>query len=111
VFAPGGGVMTLSTANPKDLVLGACSGAFAQDATCSDERHYIADAGTSFSSPLVAAEAAVIKAQAVTKPTPSQLEKCILSSADAPKGKSKPDINYNFGRIDVLNGVLHSTCK
>lgn len=111
VFAPGGGLITLTTANPKDLILGACSGADAQFPICSDEHHYISNAGTSFSSPLVAAEAAVIKAQAVNKPIPSALESCILSSADAPKGKSKPDINYNFGRIDVLNGALHSKCK
>ena len=111
VFAPGGGLITLTTANPHDLVWGACSGVTAGEPVCADEQHIVADAGTSFSSPLVAAEAAVIKAQAHTKPQPSQLEKCVLSSADAPKGKSKPDINYNFGRIDVLNGVLHSTCK
>lgn len=109
VFAPGGGLVNLDSANARDLVIGACSAALFS--VCADERHYVSNAGTSFSSPLVAAEAAVIKAQAHTKPTPSQLEKCILSSADAPKGKSKPDINYNFGRIDVLNGVLHSTCK
>jgi subtilisin family serine protease len=109
VFAPGGGLITLRSANGRDLILGACSAA--SDPRCGSDSVYVGDAGTSFSSPLVAAEAAVIKAQAHTKPTPSALESCILSSADAPKGKSKPDINYNFGRIDVLNGVLHSKCK
>ncbi|HEX6808561.1 MAG TPA: S8 family serine peptidase [Gemmatimonadaceae bacterium] len=109
VFAPGGGLVTQDSAVATDLVIGACSAALFP--ICADEHHYVANAGTSFSSPLVAAEAAVIKAQAHVKPTPSQLEACILSSADAPKGKSKPDINYNFGRIDVLNGVLHSKCK
>jgi lantibiotic leader peptide-processing serine protease len=109
VFAPGGGVITLGTANVKDVILGACSAP--SNPGCTDEMAYVSGAGTSFSSPLVAAEAAVIKAQAHTKPAPTALEACILSSADAPKGKSKPDINYNFGRIDVLNGVLHSKCK
>jgi len=109
VFAPGGGLVTQDSANAADLVIGACSANLFS--VCADERHYVSNAGTSFSSPLVAAEAAVIKAQAVTKPTPSALESCILSTADAVEGKSKPDINYNFGRIDVLNGVLHSKCK
>lgn len=107
VFAPGGN--TVDSTNLNDLVLGACSAFVFTE--CANDRAYLSGAGTSFSSPLVAAEAAVIKAQAHTKPAPSALESCILSSADAPKGKSKPDINYNFGRIDVLNGVLHSKCK
>ncbi|HEV2180603.1 MAG TPA: S8 family serine peptidase [Gemmatimonadaceae bacterium] len=109
VFAPGGGLVTQDSANAADLVIGACSAHLFS--VCADERHYVSNAGTSFSSPLVAAEAAVIKAQAVSKPIPSALESCILSTADAVKGRSKPDINYNFGRIDVLNGVLHSKCK
>ena len=107
VFAPGGN--TVDSTNIEDLVIGACSSALFPE--CADERAYLSGAGTSFSSPLVAGEAAVIKAQAKTKPSPSELEACVLSSADAPKGKSKPDINYNFGRIDVLNGALHSKCK
>jgi len=107
VFAPGGN--TVDSTNINDLVIGACSAFLFPE--CSDERAYLSGAGTSFSSPLVAAEAAVIKAQAATKPTPAKLESCILATADAVKGRSKPDINYNNGRIDVLKGALHSNCK
>jgi len=106
VFAPGGN--TVDSTNLSDLVIGACSQFVFVE--CANERSYLSGAGTSFSSPLVAAEAAVIKAHAASAPSPAQLESCVLNSADAPKGKSKPDVNYNFGRIDVVNGALHSKC-
>ncbi|HKV52691.1 MAG TPA: S8 family serine peptidase [Gemmatimonadaceae bacterium] len=109
VFAPGGNDVDTTRNGLSDLVLGACSALVFPE--CAAERAYLSGAGTSFSAPLVAAEAAVIKAHAATKPTPSVLETCVLNSADVVAGTSRPDINYNFGRIDVLAGALHSNCK
>lgn len=108
VFAPGGNDVDTASA---DLVLGACSSADPQFPTCASEDRYLIGAGTSFSSPLVAAEAAVIIAQAHSRPTPAALEDCILQSADVVKGTSRPDINYNFGRINVFAGATRSSCK
>jgi subtilase family serine protease len=67
-------------------------------------------AGTSFASPLVAGEAAVIKSHAQTKPTAAQLEACVLNTAFKVNGV-RPDTAYGFGRIDVLSGVLSSSCQ
>ncbi len=111
VFAPGGNDVQRVD---KDLIIGACSSSSnpaVSGVSCPAEDFYVSGAGTSFSAPLVAGEAAVIIAHASAKPTPSALETCILKTADVVKGTSRPDINYNFGRIDVLAGVLHSTCK
>ncbi|HXE60224.1 MAG TPA: S8 family serine peptidase [Gemmatimonadaceae bacterium] len=110
VFAPGGNVVDTTDVGVNDLVFGACSSS-SDLVSCPDENFYVLEAGTSFSAPLVAAEAAVIMAHATSRPTPAQLESCILNSADVVKGTSRPDINYNFGRIDVLAGALHSACK
>ena len=109
VFAPGGNDVDTTQAGLSDLVLGACSALVFPE--CAAENAYLSGAGTSFSAPLVAAEAAVIKAHAAAKPTPTALESCVLKSADVVAGTSRPDINYNFGRIDVLAGALHSSCK
>ncbi|HEY7877918.1 MAG TPA: S8 family serine peptidase, partial [Gemmatimonadaceae bacterium] len=106
VFAPGGN--TVDTAETSDLVLGACSAAFLP--VCATENRYLLGAGTSFASPLVAGEAAVIKSHAQTKPTAAQLEACVLNTAFKVNGV-RPDTAYGFGRIDVLSGVLSSSCQ
>ncbi len=109
VFAPGG---NSGPDNPpqaaldSDLVLGACSSA---TTICpGKEDQYLIGAGTSFSSPLVAGEAAVIKSKATTL-TPSAIEQCILKNADNVTGK-RPDPLYNFGRVNILKSATASGC-
>lgn len=106
VFAPGGNIV--DTTGVSDLVLGACSAAF--NPMCAAENRYYFGAGTSFASPLAAGEAAVIKAQASKPPTATALEQCVLTTADEINGV-RPDTAYGFGRLDVVTGVLSSTCK
>lgn len=109
VFAPGGNDVDRTENGVMDLVLGACSAVSNSD--CLGEHTYAFEAGTSFSAPLVTAEVAVIKANAAASQTPAALETCVLKSADVVKGTSRPDINYNFGRINVLAGAKRSNCK
>jgi subtilisin family serine protease len=105
-FAPGGNVAT--PVDTADLVLGVCSG---QSALCSGmENAYALGAGTSFASPMAAAEAAVIKAQTKGAITGAALQNCILVSSSNLTGK-RPDPNYNYGRIDVLSALNNSNCK
>ncbi|MGH7648775.1 MAG: S8 family serine peptidase [Gemmatimonadaceae bacterium] len=111
VFAPGGNITDTIA---EDLVLGACSSFTADQrltACLGSDTTYVFEAGTSFAAPMVSAEAAVIIGQALSKPTPAQLEACLLNTADVLPGTSRPDINYNFGRIDVLAGATKSSCK
>ncbi|HXB25811.1 MAG TPA: S8 family serine peptidase, partial [Gemmatimonadaceae bacterium] len=110
VFAPGGnlGPDSVPQASLDSIwVIGACSSATAD---CpGQENQYLIGIGTSFASPLVAGEAAVIKAQAGTL-TPSAVEQCILKNADNITGK-RPDPAYNFGRVNVLKSATASGCS
>jgi len=108
VFAPGGNTVDQTTTGQADLVLGVCSSAMP---LCpGTEIQYLIGAGTSFSSPHVAGEAAVVRGQRGATMTVTNLENCILQSADN-VSKHRPDVNYNFGRIDVLSGLVNSHCK
>jgi subtilisin family serine protease len=105
VFAPGGN--TVDTLE-NDLVFGVCSSA---TTLCPGvENEYLVGAGTSFASPMAAAEAAVVKAQTHGAITGSALEMCVLVSATNVTGK-RPDPSYNYGRIDVLSALNNSSCK
>jgi lantibiotic leader peptide-processing serine protease len=111
VFAPGGnsGPPTVPDASLDSVwIIGACSSATTVCTNKEDE--YVVDDGTSFASPLVAGEAAVIKAHAGSALTPSAIEKCILNNADEVTGK-RPDPNYNFGRVNVLKAATASGCS
>jgi lantibiotic leader peptide-processing serine protease len=102
VFAPGGND-TLEV----DFVIGACSSA---SAFCPGaENMYLVGDGTSFASPLVAGEAAVVQAESPTV-TGSALETCIATSSIEPNG-TRPDPNYGFGVVNVLSAVNNKSCK
>ena len=110
VFAPGGNTGPDSVPQASldsDLVIGACSSA---NNLCTGlENQYLIGAGTSFASPLVAGEAAVIKSHASTTLTPSAIEQCILTNADNVTNK-RPDPAYNFGRVNVLKSATAKGC-
>jgi hypothetical protein len=109
VFAPGGNPTsdTASASETEQLIIGACSSA---TTLCPGmENQYLIGAGTSFASPLVAGEAAVIKANASSALTPVAIENCIINNADAPTGKN-PDPAYNHGRVNVVRAVTASGC-
>lgn len=111
VFAPGGNTADtlagdMADAN-ADLVLGACSSA---STLCPGmENQYLIGAGTSFASPMAAAEAAVVKGQSNTV-VGQALETCIATSSTEVTGK-RPDPNYGFGRINVLSAVNAKSCR
>ena len=66
-------------------------------------------AGTSFASPMTAAEGAVIQGQSGTV-VGQALETCIETTATEVTGK-RPDPDYNFGIIDVLAAVNSKGCQ
>jgi lantibiotic leader peptide-processing serine protease len=104
VFAPGGNTVDTVQA---DLVIGACSSA--TTSLCPGmEGQYLIGAGTSFASPMTAAEGAVIQGQSSTV-VGQVLETCIENSAFNVTGK-RPDPSYNFGVIDVLAAVNSKGC-
>jgi subtilisin family serine protease len=104
VFAPGGNSADTVQA---DLVIGACSSA---SSFCTGmENSYLVGDGTSFASPLVAGEAAVVQAQSTTV-AGSALETCIATSSIEPNG-TRPDPNYGFGVVNVLSAVNNKSCK
>jgi subtilisin family serine protease len=111
VFAPGGNVadsLPSDTADAQaDLVIGACSSA---SSLCPGaDTLYLVGAGTSFASPLVAGEAAVVKGQSNTV-VGQTLETCIATSSTEVTGK-RPDPNYGFGRINVFTAVKSKSCQ
>jgi subtilisin family serine protease len=104
VFAPGGNSADTVQA---DLVIGACSSA---SAFCPGaENSYLVGDGTSFASPLVAGEAAVVQGQSTTV-AGSALETCIATSSIEPNG-TRPDPNYGSGVVNVLSAVNNKSCK
>jgi subtilisin family serine protease len=98
----------------QDLVLGACSSSQSnadQGALCPGmENAYLIGAGTSFATPHVSGEAAVVKAQANGFIKGQALETCLLNTATKVNGV-RPDSLYNYGRIDVLRAVKSSSCQ
>ena len=111
VFAPGGNVadsLPADTADAQaDLVIGACSSA---SSLCPGaDTLYLVGAGTSFASPLVAGEAAVVKGQSNTV-VGQTLETCLATSSTEVTGK-RPDPNYGFGRINVFTAVKSKSCQ
>ena len=108
----------LAVGMPRSLSAAAMPASDVTPAVCSSattfcpdsENAYLIGAGTSFASPMAAAEAAVVKAQTHGAITGSALEMCILVSATNVTGK-RPDPNYNYGRIDVLSALSNSSCK
>jgi subtilisin family serine protease len=113
VFAPGGNnADTLPSDSSSaivdaDLVIGACSSASALCPGMEDQ--YLIGDGTSFASPIVAGEAAVVQGQ--TKTVVGQaLETCIATTSTEVTGK-RPDPNYGFGRVNVFTAVTSGSCK
>jgi lantibiotic leader peptide-processing serine protease len=111
VFAPGGNVAdTLpsdSADAQADLVIGACSSA---SSLCpGQENQYLIGAGTSFASPIVAGEAAVVQGQSTTV-VGQALETCIATSSTEVTHK-RPDPDYGFGRVNVFTAVTSGSCK
>jgi lantibiotic leader peptide-processing serine protease len=111
VFAPGGNVAdTLpsdSADSQADLVIGACSSA---STLCpGQENQYLIGAGTSFASPIVAGEAAVVQGQTATV-VGQALETCIATSSTEVTHK-RPDPDYGFGRVNVFTAVTSGSCK
>jgi subtilisin family serine protease len=98
VFAPGGDFVDGSVI--QDLIFGACSSF--SDPACADGKTYSLGAGTSFASPLVAGEAAVIESDTPGRRQP--LDACIIHSSDK-LTRHVPDRVFGFGRIDVLGGI------
>ncbi|MDB4910757.1 MAG: in-like serine protease [Gemmatimonadetes bacterium] len=98
VFAPGGDFVQGDVI--EDLVLGACSSF--SDPGCAGGQTYSLGAGTSYASPLVAGEAAVIESD--TPGTRATLDNCIIRSSDL-LSRHVPDRIFGFGRVDVLGGI------
>jgi subtilisin family serine protease len=98
VYAPGGDFTAGSVI--EDLIIGACSSF--SDPGCVDGNSYSIGAGTSFASPLVAGEAAVIESD--TKGHNASLDNCIIQSSDK-LSAHVPDRVFGFGRVDVLGGI------
>jgi lantibiotic leader peptide-processing serine protease len=106
VFAPGGNT---ASGSDSDLVVGAGS-SFNPICSSGGEGCYLIGAGTSFASPHVAGEAAVVLSHATSTRSPAALETCLLNSATELNG-DRPDITFDFGRIDVLNAIKASACQ
>jgi subtilisin family serine protease len=98
VFAPGGDFTEGSVI--EDLIFGACSSF--SDPACANGKTYSFGAGTSFASPLVAGEAAIIESD--TPGHRADLDGCIIHSADK-LSRNVPNRIFGFGRIDVLGGI------
>ena len=105
VFAPGGDFADQNPADTAvskfDLVLGACSNIIPG---CASQNLYELGAGTSFATPHVVGEIAVIKAQAAFEIQGDPLANCLLASSDEVTGV-RIDVLYGFGRINVLHGA------
>jgi subtilisin family serine protease len=112
VFAPGGNNSDENyevANNFPDWIIGACSSAISTGCGTAGETSYNAGIGTSFATPMVSAEAAILLAQGGATTSPAALESCILNSA-APQGTGVGDINYDFGRISIPSALKTSGC-
>jgi subtilisin family serine protease len=104
VFAPGGDFVE-GKSDALDLILAACSNFSDPKVLGFDCRGgYLLAAGTSFSSPHTAGEAAVIESQTRRDDPARRLTHCIEIGADPLTGR-RFDPVFAFGRIDVLGGV------
>ncbi|HEY7894416.1 MAG TPA: S8 family serine peptidase [Gemmatimonadaceae bacterium] len=101
VFAPGGDLVAGGVV--PDLILSACAGSAVP--SCAGENSYVFGAGTSFASPHVAGEAAVIGSDFKHDPKVDKIEACITLTSDHPTGRFIDPL-YGFGRIDVLNAAI-----
>jgi len=99
VFAPGGDEVQGSVLS--DLIISACAATAIPQ--CAGEVTYVFGAGTSFASPMVSGEAAVITSDMPTKNV-GHVTACITTTADHPTGK-EVDALYGHGRIDVLSAA------
>jgi len=100
VFAPGGDQVPGDQL--ADLIISACAATAVPQ--CAGETSYVFGAGTSFSSPHVAGEAAVIGSDSERDPNVAQVTACIELTSDHPTGRFLDPL-YGFGRIDVLNAA------
>lgn len=101
VFAPGGDFVAGSV--PQDLILSACAASAVPQ--CAGEISYVLGAGTSFASPHVAGEAAVIGSDIKNNAKVDKVTACIALTSDHPTGQFIDPL-YGFGRIDVLNAAI-----
>jgi subtilisin family serine protease len=111
VFAPGGNDTSFAQEQPgnfPDWIVGACSSAISGGCLNPGETSYNAGLGTSFATPMVAAEAAILLGQSGSL-GPATLEACILNSATS-QGSGKGDINFNFGLISIPSALKTSGC-
>jgi subtilisin family serine protease len=93
LVAPGGDFLA---GQIEDLVFSACS-----EFVCGDPFHYVLGAGTSFASPHVAGEAAVIESNFAGNQSGLTLESCILKGTDV-VGSTK---FFGRGRINLLKAA------
>lgn len=101
VFAPGGDFVEGGVL--EDLILSACSRAMTLF-DCSSGFDYLFAAGTSFSSPLVAGQAAVIESTLPGDQNDEFISRCIQRSAVNPNGRNR-DRLYGKGIVDVLSSL------
>ena len=101
VFAPGGDLVDGSV--ESDLIISPCSPTTTLF-DCTDGVSYLVGSGTSFSTPHVVGEAAVIESEFPGDQKDGFLSQCILKSADPING-NRIDPLYNRGRINVLRGA------
>lgn len=101
VFAPGGDFVPGGV--QQDLIFSACS-SYSLLFDCSDGVTYLVGAGTSFASPHVAGEAAVIESDMSRDQRAQRLEQCILETADRVTNRRKDPV-FGRGRINVLNAA------
>ena len=103
VFAPGGDEVQGSVLS--DLIISACAATAIPQ--CAGEVTYVFGAGTSFASPMVAGEGAVIMSDMTANKSVGHVTACLTTTADHPTGKDV-DALYGHGRIDVLSAA---SCK
>ncbi len=101
VFAPGGDLVAGGVV--EDLILTACSSAMTAF-DCSSGADYLFAAGTSFASPLVSGEAAIIQSTLPGDQNDEVISRCILRSAVNPSGRNI-DRLYGRGIVDVVSGL------
>ena len=101
VFAPGGDLVPGGV--QQDLIFSACS-SYTQLFDCTNGRTYLLGGGTSFASPHVAGEAAVIESEIPRDQRAQYLQQCIFKTADQVTDRRKDPI-FGRGRINVLNAV------
>lgn len=97
-FAPGGDYVAGSVV--EDLILSACSRAMTLF-DCSSGFDYLFAAGTSFASPMVAGQAAVIESTLPGNQNDELIARCIQRTAVNPNGRNR-DRFYGKGIVDVV---------